>query len=189
MTSSVGLQLVSYFKRYKMELDLGQAPQVPPPPPGYALVPWHAGLLTDHAEVLFTSFHETVDAVVFPSLGDRTGSQYLMTEISRKPGFLPGATWLLTGPAGPCGSVQGVRDAAGVGAIQNVGVVPGYRNHGLGTFLLLQALDGFRQAGLRRALLEVTAQNEAAIRLYRRLGFLRKKTVYKAIPAPAVSFS
>ena len=32
---------------------------------------------------------------------------------------------------------------------------------------------------------EVTAQNEGAIRLYRRLGFRRRKTVYKAVMAQA----
>jgi hypothetical protein len=42
-------------------------------------------------------------------------------------------------------------------------------------------LRGFRQAGLRRAYLEVTAQNEGAIRLYRRLGFVKVRTVYKAV--------
>ena len=38
---------------------------------------------------------------------------------------------------------------------------------------------------MKRALLEVTAQNEGAIRLYRRLGFRRRKTVYKAVMAQA----
>ena len=92
----------------------------------------------------------------------------------------------LVGPAGPCGSVQGVGDAGSTGAIQNLGIAPGYRNRGLGSLLLLQALAGFRRAGLRRALLEVTAQNEGAIRLYRRLGFRRRKTVYKAVANAAL---
>jgi ribosomal protein S18 acetylase RimI-like enzyme len=30
-------------------------------------------------------------------------------------------------------------------------------------------------------MLEVTAQNDAAIRLYRRVGFLRRKTIYKPV--------
>jgi ribosomal protein S18 acetylase RimI-like enzyme len=30
-------------------------------------------------------------------------------------------------------------------------------------------------------MLEVTAQNDGAIRLYRRLGFRRTKTIYKAV--------
>jgi mycothiol synthase len=186
MTPTIGLHSLSYFKRFRMEADLRTAPALSPLSEGYALVPWHSELLQVHAEVLYTSFHETIDAVVFPSLGDRSGCHFLMTEISRKSGFLPTATWLLSGPDGCCcGSVQGVREAGGVGAIQNLGIAPGYRNRGMGSVLLLQALDGFRRAGLKRALLEVTANNEGAIRLYRRLGFRRRKTVYKAVMAQA----
>jgi RimJ/RimL family protein N-acetyltransferase len=47
---------------------------------------------------------------------------------------------------------------------------------------MLQALHGFWRAGLGRAILEVTAANHAAIRLYRRLGFRSRKTIYKAVP-------
>ena len=82
-----------------------------------------------------------------------------MTEMSRKSTFLPAATWLLTGPQGYIGSVQGLREHGGVGAIQNLGIVPEARGRGLGTALLLQALHGFRQAGLKYGLLEVTARN------------------------------
>ena len=48
---------------------------------------------------------------------------------------------------------------------------------------MLFALHGFAQAGLARGQLEVTAHNDAAVRLYRRLGFRRTKTLYKAIPS------
>jgi mycothiol synthase len=185
MTPTAGQHCLSYFKRFRMEVGLRHLPPAPPPPEGYALVPWHAELLREHAEVLYLSFQDTTDAVVFPSLGDRSGCYFLMTEISRKNGFLPGATWLLAGPDGYCGSVQGVRDASGLGAIQNLGIVPGHRNRGLGSVLLLHALHGFGRAGLDQALLEVTATNECAIRLYRRLGFLRRKIVYKAVTAQA----
>jgi GNAT superfamily N-acetyltransferase len=185
MTPTAGQHSLSYFKRFRMEMDLEWMPHPSLPPDGYSLVPWHAGLLQTHADVLYASFHETIDAVVFPSLGDRSGCYFLMTEICRKAGFLPATTWLLAGPDGCCGSVQGVREAGGVGAIQNLGIAPGYRNRGLGSVLLLHALEGFRRAGLKRALLEVTAHNEGAIRLYRRLGFRRRKTVYKAVMAQA----
>ncbi len=67
--------------------------------------------------------------------------------------------------------MQGVRDRHGLGAIQNLGVAREHRRCGLGTSLLLRSLAGFRQAGVRRVYLEVTAQNDAAIRLYRRVGF------------------
>ena len=110
-----------------------------------------------------------------------------MTEIARRRNFVPEATWLLVGPAGPCGTVQALRERTGLGSIQNLGIAPGWRGRGLGEALLLQALHGFRHAGLGRAILEVTAQNDSAIRLYRRVGFRCTKTLYKAVPDPRVT--
>jgi ribosomal protein S18 acetylase RimI-like enzyme len=171
---------ISYFKRFKMEAELAS---VAPPalPQGYFFLPWEPALLDVHAQVLYLSFLEEIDAVVFPSLGHQQGCRVLMTEICRKPGFLPEATWLLADGSGPVATVQGLRDRSGLGAIQNLGVVAAHRGRGLGAALLLQALQGFRQAGLARSLLEVTAQNDGAVRLYHRLGFRRRKTVYKAV--------
>jgi ribosomal protein S18 acetylase RimI-like enzyme len=187
MTPLTDRRRISYFKRFKMELDLYDAPPVPVLPAGYYWVPWDDSLLELHAEVLFQSFREEIDAVVFPSLGDRQGCTYLMAEIRRKQGFVPEATWLLASPQGYCGTVQGLRERIGLGAIQNLGVPLAQRGKGLGRALLLQALHGFRRAGLGRAFLEVTAQNDAAVRLYRRLGFRRRKTIYKAVETVAVS--
>jgi hypothetical protein len=172
---------ISYFKRFRMELCLDEVPPALGLPDAYSLVPWSEALLDAHAEALFGSFHAEIDATVFPSLGDPVGSRCLMSEICRKAGFLPGATWLVASPAGPAGTVQGVCDRTGTGAIQNLGVLPGHRGKGLGEALLLQALHGFRAAGLRQAMLEVTAQNDAAVRLYRRVGFRCRKTLYKAV--------
>ena len=44
---------------------------------------------------------------------------------------------------------------------------------------------GFQRAGMHRAFLEVTAQNDGAVRLYRRIGFRCKKTIYKAVDPTA----
>jgi ribosomal protein S18 acetylase RimI-like enzyme len=172
---------ISYFKRFRMEIDLASLPPVPRLPEGYAWVPWDEGLLERHADVKFFSFFEEIDALVFPSLSTRSGCSYLMQEISSKAGFRPEATWLLAHGDGYCGTVQGVRDRNGMGAIQNLGVKPSHRGRGLGTALLIQALHGFVRAGLGRAFLEVTAQNDVAIRLYRRLGFRCRKTIYKPV--------
>jgi ribosomal protein S18 acetylase RimI-like enzyme len=171
----------TYFKRFRMEIDLDGLP-APELPPGYSWVPWSPLLLEQHAEVLYRCFHDEIDSAVFASLGDRMGCHCLMSEICRKVGFAPEATWLLAGAAGYCGTVQGVRERSGLGAIQNLGITPEHRDRGLGTALLLQALHGFRRCGLGRAFLEVTAQNEGAVRLYQRLGFRRRKTIYKAAP-------
>ena len=55
--------------------------------------------------------------------------------------------------------------------INNVALRPQYRARGIGTALLQHVLAEGRQLGARRATLEVRASNEAARRLYQRLGF------------------
>jgi GNAT superfamily N-acetyltransferase len=191
---------VTYFKRYRMEVDLAKVDYAACRlPSGFRFVSWDSSLLTTHAETKCQSFRQEIDANVFPCLGDFDGCHRLMAEISRKEGFLPQATWLLAhvphddgiDPGSRrlydpdavtfCGTVQGVEDRFGMGSIQNLGIVPEYRGRGLGAALLLKALDGFRRFGMRRAYLEVTAQNDGAVRLYRRLGFFKSRTVYKAV--------
>ncbi len=179
---------LTYFKRYRMEIDLtGQDSSFSEVklPADYRFLPWSESLLDAFAEAKYRSFRGELDSNVFPCLGELAGCKRLMTEISHKSGFLPGATWLMTyEPAGRqepeyCGTVQGIRSEAGLGAVQNLGITPAHRDRGLGTDLLFQALDGFRRAGLSRVYLEVTAQNEGAIRLYHRLGFATVRTVFK----------
>lgn len=172
---------ITYYKRLRMEIDLEDALAAPTLPGRFVWVPWEEGLLADHAEVKFQSFRREIDAYVFPCLGDRYGCQRLMREIRRKPGFLACATWLIACPEGYVGTVQGVMDQGPIGAIQNLGVIPAYRGMGLGRALVYRALAGFQQAGLRRAYLEVTAENASAVQLYRSLGFRRAKTLYKAV--------
>ena len=55
--------------------------------------------------------------------------------------------------------------------INNVAVRPRFRGGGIGTALLRHVLGEARHLGARRATLEVRASNEAARRLYERLGF------------------
>jgi ribosomal protein S18 acetylase RimI-like enzyme len=172
---------ITYYKRFRMEIDLDRAITTAVLPRPFVWVPWDESLLEPHAEVKFRSFIGEVDAHVFPCLGDRYGCRRLMSEIRRKAGFLPEATWMIACPEGYVGTVQGVKDQGPIGAIQNVGVIPSYRGRGLGRALVRRALAGFCQAGLHRAYLEVTAENAAAVRLYRDVGFLRAKTLYKAV--------
>ena len=179
-TSSLEPPRVRYFKRYRMEIDLNGLPG-PELPEGYTFIGWHPSLLDAHAQALYASFRDGLDTQIFPSLGSHPGCLQLMTEISRRPGFEPWATWLLTRGDEHVGTVQGIRERSGLGAIQNIGIVAAHRGRGLGSALVLQALHGFRLAGLGRTFLEVTAENEPAVRLYRRLGFRRRKTLYKAV--------
>lgn len=178
---------VHYFKRFRMEFDLRQILPIVHTPPEYRFLPWRPELLDEHADVKHRSFEGELDSQVFHCLGEATGCLQLMHEISERSGFLPQATWLAVYGnddlrfADHCGTIQGLNTSVGIGSIQNVGTVPEHRGRGIGAGLVVRALHGFQQYGLRKAYLEVTAQNGRAVRLYQRLGFRHARTVYKAV--------
>ena len=171
-----------------MELDVRRwQPPLYQLPDDYRLVAWNDRLVNDHAEVKYQSFRGELDSQVFPCLGEYEGCAKLMREICNRDGFLPEATWLAEYVgAGPrrteyCGTIQAVRTHKNRANIQNIGVVPFHRGRSIGTALILAALTGFQYLGIPRIGLEVTASNEDAVRLYRRLGFRTVRTLYKAV--------
>lgn len=172
---------VTYFKRFRMEIELAEAPVLPTLPTGYFWVAWHPGLLEAHADTKYRSFRGEIDTTVFPSLGTYQGCLDLMRRLVRREGFVPEATWLLATADEYCGTIQGLIDDDRIGAIQNVGVVEAHRGQGLGSALVQRALAGFYEVGLRRAFLEVTAENKTAVSIYEKLGFRTAKTLFKAV--------
>lgn len=174
----------TYFKRFRMEVDL-LVPRSPLElPAGYRLVPWNEAIIDVHARTKYRAFRDEIDALVFPCLGSLDGCRRLMQEIRGKAGFLSETTWLIACGSSAadlewCGTIQGIAERGRLGMIQNIGIVPGHRGRGLGTCLIERALVGFRRHGMRAVSLEVTADNAGAVRLYQRLGFRRTKTVYK----------
>lgn len=179
---------VTYFKRYRMHIDL-RAELFPEPelPEGFHLKAWSKESMSEHADAKYRSFKNELDSNVFPCLGDSYGCHRLMRDISCRQGFVPEATWLIVHDSPrntrmiSCGTIQGIREQVEVGAIQNIGIVPDYRGKGLGSVLVYHALNGFQSIGLKFATLEVTAHNVRAIQLYERLGFERTKVVYKSV--------
>jgi ribosomal protein S18 acetylase RimI-like enzyme len=188
---------ISYFKRYRMQIDLHEfSPKLEDPislPEHFQMHEWSERLLEAHAEAKYLSFQNEIDCNVFPCLGDQDGCERLMNEISRRSGFLPEATWLITykDPASDrrmnIGTVQGIREQKDVGSIQNIGITQPYRGRGLGSLIVKRCLAGFAEAGVRFVTLEVTANNSKAHRLYQRLGFRILKVVFKSAEIPSVA--
>lgn len=188
-----------YVRRFRMEINLLTTRLASPQlSQGYRWVSWHKRLLKTHAQVKHDSFTFEFDSRVFPCLGEYSGCLKLMREISSQRSFLPKATWLIATDNIDeeneyCATIQGLGQPIGLGAIQNVGVTPLHRGAGLGRALVLKSLRGFREAGMKRVYLEVTADNQIAIDLYRSIGFDRVRTLYKPlqithdIEAPAFS--
>ncbi|MFQ5733097.1 MAG: GNAT family N-acetyltransferase [Planctomycetaceae bacterium] len=192
--TGVSTLFFQYVRRFRMEVDFADV-RLPPPAltPGYEFVSWSGGMVERHAAVKFTSFQSEPDSHVFPSLGEARGCRRLMEEMSHHENFLPAATWLLhfrgssEPPLAPqdCATIQGIVKPHRVGSIQNVGVSPEHRGLGLGRALVLQSLHGFRRSNMRRVYLEVTAENEAAVHLYRSVGFRVCRTMYQQVDREA----
>ena len=171
-----------------MEIDFRLVDLAEPKlPDGYRWIPWQPVTLERHAIVKWHSFTREIDSKVFPCLGQLDGCRRLMQEITRQKSFVPTATWMIAfqphsdWPVVDSGTIQGIAHNRRVGAIQNVGVVPEHRGSGLGRALVLRSLIGFRDAGLKRVYLEVTADNANAVDLYRSVGFQLIRTMYRAV--------
>ncbi len=63
------------------------------------------------------------------------------------------------------------RKATKVGSIEILAVAEGHRRKGIATALLVKLLEGFRQKGIDHLNLAVPAEEEAARKLYDKLGF------------------
>jgi ribosomal protein S18 acetylase RimI-like enzyme len=181
---------LTYFKRFQMELDLatwssGEDKVAGPLAPQYRFLAWDEQDLARHAKVKFQTFELEIDAHVFPSLSEYEGCHRLMTQITNRDNFIPEATWLVEfqpdEAASPIavGTIQVLRDLENRGAIQNIAITPDHRRQGIGTALVNRALSNLKSLDIPRAMLEVTAQNNGALRLYKRLGFQIIRTVYK----------
>ncbi|WP_240928321.1 GNAT family N-acetyltransferase [Thalassoroseus pseudoceratinae] len=176
----------NYVRRLRMELDFTQQPLSPPTlPDGYRWIPWTFTALERHAAVKYLSFRHEFDAKLFTSFRSYSNCHRLMRCISRHERFAPQVTWLIAripfdnwSTNLDCATIQGIVKSRYLGAIQNVGVVPEHRGFGLGRALVLKCLNGFHALGMQRVMLNVTASNEAAVELYRSLGFRPKRTFY-----------
>ena len=69
------------------------------------------------------------------------------------------------------GYAIGLAKKWGEGHVISIAVHPEWRRRGVGKRLMLQLLEKMRRMGVRWVRLEVRVSNEAAINLYRRLGF------------------
>ena len=173
---------ITYYKRFRMEIDLDGAITGGSLPRRYVWVPWDESLFEQHAEGEIPELCRRSRCVRVPLPGRPGRMPPIDVRNPSQTRVSAGRTWLVACEEGYVGAVQGVMDRGPIGAIQNVGVLPEFRGQGLGKALVRRALAGFFQAGLQRAYLEVTAQNDGAVQLYReRRDFRRAKTLYKAV--------
>ena len=94
----------------------------------------------------------------------------------------PQAHFLVAEANGETAGYIGVQEICGEGYVTNVAVLPEYRRQGIGARLVHAAVDGARARGCDFLSLEVRVGNDAAIRLYEKLGLRaqgRRKNFYR----------
>jgi ribosomal protein S18 acetylase RimI-like enzyme len=92
--------------------------------------------------------------------------------------FLSGYVWIEDGHLVGNASLM-PDDEPGAYSLSNVAVLPQCRGRGIGGALIDTAIEATRTAGGRRMLLQVRSDNELAIEMYHRRGFVRYDTLHE----------
>jgi mycothiol synthase len=157
---------------YRMERDLAQPIAEVPFPAALHLLKWSPGIdpaLMDAFNEAFAGhwglprMNEELWRALFTGVPQFRGDlTYLAMDGDRIVGFC--LNWV--------DQASSQQAAEPEGWIEAVGVIPEWRQRGLASALLCQALNLFKAEGLRQAALDVDTQNPTgALRLYEKLGF------------------
>lgn len=173
---SVATALARLGFRASERLNMGLAHPLsgaPDWPLGYRTVNWREELFGPAARVLFASFKDSPDARWDGQLRTPEGAAHTLRSLAEgKYGPLDSElSFLVFDRRTPCGIALVTRRPAAVGYILVLGIAPPYRRRGLGRALVCEAAERIYGSGLARVELTVSADNEAAIGLYSKLGF------------------
>lgn len=161
-----GFRPVRHF--LQMRLDLHAPPPPPQWPEGVRLRPVTLDDLATVWDVHQRAFADLPTAIPadFPTWREQ--------RVERDPAFDPSLWFLAVAgdqPAGVCLARRATPEAAEVGDVHDLGVVPAWRRRGIAMALLRTALHAFRRRGLTGAALEVDDVTlQGAVRLYRAAG-------------------
>jgi ribosomal protein S18 acetylase RimI-like enzyme len=107
------------------------------------------------------------------------GARRFLTNIVQYPGcgnFFAPASFAATCDGALCGASLASLVAFDVGHITQVCVAPSYQGMGLGYELMRRSMEAMVAHGCRSVSLTVTEANEAALRLYRNMGFVERRS-------------
>jgi len=149
------------------------------PVPGIRLQPWRESLFEESARLVVSAYRNNIDSEINDQYRSAPGARRFLSNIIEFPGcgtFFPAASYAAFDAAGAlCGISLASLVARDAGHITQLCVTPAHRNAGVGGHLLRQSLREFAAHGCNSASLTVTAANEAALRLYEKVGFVRRR--------------
>lgn len=166
------------FERNFMRLDLRR----PALPEGRPRRPMYIEKWSEHyhdaaAQLIAAAYSGHVDSRINDQYRSANGARRFLYNIVQYPGcgafYRPASFAAFDGVTGRlCGISLASMVAPMCGHITQICVAPSVRGTGIGYALLRQSLTMFQEAGCRSVSLTVTAANEDAVALYRRIGFV-----------------
>jgi ribosomal protein S18 acetylase RimI-like enzyme len=164
-------------QRHFMEAPLAPVVHLPAKPQrGISIGRWSNNRHNETARLIANAYEGHIDGQINDQYRSPAGARRFLTNIVQYPGcgtFFAPASYAATTASGDalCGISLASLVAADVGHITQVCVAPSHQGTGLGYELVRQSLLALAAHGCRMVSLTVTGQNEAAVRLYRRMGF------------------
>jgi ribosomal protein S18 acetylase RimI-like enzyme len=148
---------------------------------GLRLERWDDRFFSPCARLIQLAYANHTDGEINDQYRSESGALKFLKNIILLPGcgqFQPHASFVLRAPHGHelSGVVLTSLVAPRVAHTTQICVMPGYQRHGLGRRLMNAAIEALRSRGIDQLSLTVTAANERAVHLYRKLGFETIKT-------------
>jgi len=169
------------YPRWFLEIRLNNpAARSVPSPEGMRIENWREAHFDDSARLVAEAYRGNIDSDINDQYRSAAGARRFLSNIMEFPGcgmFFPAASFAAfeSSTGALCGISLASLVASDSGHITQLCVAPARRNAGWGGLLLRRSLAAFAEHGCRSASLTVTAANEAALHLYEKLGFARRR--------------
>jgi ribosomal protein S18 acetylase RimI-like enzyme len=146
--------------------------------PSIAIVPWTESWQEATGRLIAGAYQNHIDSHINDQYRSPLGARRFLTNIVQYPGcgtFFAPASFAATDKGVLCGASLASLVANDVGHITQVCVAPSYQGTGLGYELMRKSMEAMAAHGCRSVSLTVTEANEAALRLYRNMGFSERR--------------
>jgi ribosomal protein S18 acetylase RimI-like enzyme len=142
------------------------------------ITPWEETLQEATGRLIAGAYKNHIDSRINDQYRSAPGARRFLTNIVQYPGcgsFFAPASFAAIDRDTLCGASLASLVANDVGHITQVCVAPSYQGTGLGYELMRKSMEALAEHGCRAVSLTVTAANEAALRLYRNMGFVERR--------------
>jgi len=176
------------FPRLFLEAPLPAA--LPPRDLALSIVPWTESYQEATGRLIANAYQGHIDSQINDQYRSANGARRFLTNIVQYPGcgtFFAPASFAAMDRGTLCGASLASLVSPDVGHITQVCVAPSYQGTGLGYELMRKSMEALAARSCRAVSLTVTAENEAALRLYRNMGFVPKRTFFAYVwETPAI---